>query len=126
MNAVLEQSQTVQGTIKRGDVWLANLGERHGNIQKGLRPCVVISNNIGNKYAPVVSVVPITSATQKKQLPMHVLLNSVGSGLIKNSIALIEQTTIINKSDLEHQVTTLSDEMMKHINKCLSLQFALS
>jgi mRNA interferase MazF len=85
-------------TIRRGEVWLVNLGAGSGSIQGGNRPCIIISNDMANTHSPVINIIPITSRTKNK-LPTHVEI-SFECGVIKDSIALVEQITLINKDAL--------------------------
>lgn len=92
----------MENTIRRGDIYTVNLGEGFGSIQGGLRPCIVISNNIGNHYAPVVMIAPLTTRT-KHGIPTHVSI-SAELGLPYNSTILYEQVMTINKTQLESRV----------------------
>ena len=88
--------------IKRGDIIIADLGQHETSVQSGIRPCVVMSNNMANKHSPVITVVPLTSKIRKKQyLPTHVFLNGYrNTGLDRHSLALCEQITSVAYSDI--------------------------
>lgn len=119
MSAVLIRDTTTQ--IRRNQVWLANFGHQSGSLVKGLRPCVVLSNNVNNKYSPVVMVVPISSAV-KKPLPVHVHLDAETYNLDKNSHAMAEQIKHINKDELIRPLTTLDSDAMAAIEKAFMIQ----
>lgn len=102
--------------VKRGDVYYADLGIAVGCEQGGKRPVIIISNNIGNRFSPVVKVVPITAQIQKAKLPTHVFLRADVTGLDRDSVAMCEQTRTIDKSRLIRYETTLDELTMKKIN----------
>lgn len=80
-----------------GDVyWVKFDGE--GSEQSGLRPAVIVQNNVGNKYSPTIKVVPITTQQAKRKMPTHVVIKAKTSGLTRDSIALCEQETVCDKS----------------------------
>ena len=109
--------------IKRGEIYMADLGVGKGSIQGGVRPVVIVSNPMNNKFAPTVNVLPITSKT-KNNLPIHV---SVGAecGLQEESTVLVEQMTIINKSQLTKLIGKCTHEKMRAIAKAIVLQMYL-
>jgi mRNA interferase MazF len=112
---------------KRGDVYFVELPKKEGSsIQGGLRPLIVVQNNMGNKFSPTVLGVTTTSKMSKKQLPTHVMLKAE-DGLNVDSIALCEQVFTINKSDLSERnfVCTLSEEKIKQIDKALSVSIGI-
>ena len=106
--------------FKRGDVYLANLGNTEGSIQGGTRPVVIIQNNMGNRFSPTLIIAPVTSRMTKKNIPTHV---KIKNKLAKESIVLLEQIRTINKSELKNYITTLDENNIKDINKaiCVSL-----
>ncbi len=106
--------------FKRGDVYLANLGNTEGSIQGGTRPVVIIQNNMGNRFSPTLIIAPLTSRMTKKNIPTHV---KIKNKLAKESIVLLEQIRTINKSELKNYITTLDENNIKDINKaiCVSL-----
>ena len=105
--------------IERGDVFYADLSPVIGSEQGGIRPVVILQNNVGNHYSPTVVVAIITSQT-KKLLPTHVYIGSE-CGLVKDSIVLLEQIRTIDKKRLENFVTTLNEGIMNEIDKALSI-----
>lgn len=101
--------------IKRGDIYMIDLGKLHnGSIQDGYRPCVIISNNLGNKYSPCVIIIPITSK-KKTKIPTHVSIG-IKDGLSFESTAMCEQQQTINKSNLRNYVCHLSNNKMNEID----------
>lgn len=110
--------------IQRGDVYYIDLGKLHnGSIQDGYRPCVIIQNNIGNKYSPCVIVCPLTSRGKKK-MPTHVDIG-IEDGLHFDSIVLCEQIQTRCKSEIRSFICHLSDEKMEEVNKALAISIGL-
>ena len=84
--------------IKRGDIFLADLGESIGSVQRGERPVLVVQNNKGNKYSPTVTVIPITTKIHKsKEFPTHTILDHIGG---EKSASIAEQITTIRRDNL--------------------------
>lgn len=104
---------------KRGDIYMADLSPVVGSEQGGIRPVLIIQNDIGNKYAPTVIVTAITSQLTKAKMPTHVELPSIQSNLPKDSVALLEQVRTLDKRRMRNKITTLSDEKMKEVNRAL-------
>lgn len=112
--------------IKRGEIYFADLGQSNiGSVQSGVRPVLVIQNDIGNKFSPTVIVVPITSQ-RKKMLPTHVVINKSLGLLSKTSICLCEQITVLNKDNLLSYVGKADSRLMNKIDMSLSISIALS
>ena len=117
--------KTTQGTneIHKYDVFYVDLGTtRNGSIQNGYRPCMVVGNNIGNKYAPILLVIPITTR-KKKILPTHVKVNKE-DGLPYNSTLLCEQIMTISKEQLGYKICSL-EEKAETIDKKLHVSLGL-
>lgn len=104
---------------KRGDIYMADLSPVVGSEQGGVRPVLIIQNDIGNKYAPTVIVTAITSQLTKAKMPTHVELPSADSNLPKDSVALLEQVRTLDKRRMKNKITTLSNEKMKEVNRAL-------
>ena len=99
--------------IKRGEIYLAQLGEGVGSEQKGERPVIVVQNNKGNKFSPTVSVIPITTKIHKSTgMPTHVLLGRI-SGLEEFSACMAEQIMTIDKTRLMKRIGKISEKFMK-------------
>ena len=113
-------------TIKRGDIFYADLSPVVGSEQGGIRPIVVLQNNVGNKYSPTVIVSAITSQINKAKIPTHVELKANEYSLPKDSVLLLEQIRTIDKKRLKQKVGSLDKNKMKEINRALliSLGFA--
>lgn len=113
-------------TIKRGDIFYADLSPVVGSEQGGIRPIVVLQNNVGNKYSPTVIVSAITSQINKAKIPTHVELKANEYNLPKDSVLLLEQIRTIDKKRLKQKVGSLDKNKMKEINRALliSLGFA--
>lgn len=107
--------------ILQGEIWLADLGERDGNIQSGKRPVIILQNDIGNKYSPTTIVVPLTSQI-KNLLPVHCDVG-VECGLKKTSTSLMEQITTINQSQLIKRIGALDVEGYKAIKSAIVASF---
>ncbi|MCD7744159.1 MAG: type II toxin-antitoxin system PemK/MazF family toxin [Lachnospiraceae bacterium] len=111
---------------RRGDIYLADCGEWHGSIQGGIRPVVVMQNDIGNRHSPTICVVKLTTKTDKKPgQPTHYVLKNV-RGLPCKSLVLAEQPDTINKTDIIRYMTHLSDEDMEAISRCVEVEMALT
>lgn len=111
--------------VKRGCVYLADLGEYDGSVQGGTRPVLVLQNDIGNRFSPTTLVCPLTSKP-KKQMPTHVTL-PISAGLQKESVALCEQIRVIDKTRLKKMVCRLSDDrLVTEINKGIMISLGLS
>ena len=105
--------------IKRGDLYYADLSPVVGSEQGGVRPVLIIQNDVGNKYSPTVIVSAITSQLGKAKLPTHIELPAEKYNLPKNSVALLEQIRTLDKRRLQEKVTTLSPDKMREVNKAL-------
>jgi len=112
--------------IKRGDMFYADLSPVVGSEQGGIRPVLVIQNNIGNKYSPTVIVSAITSQLNKNKLPTHIELDSEEFGLKSDSIILTEQIRTIDKSRLKEKIGHINDQkVMSRIDNALGVSFGL-
>ncbi|GAB6932415.1 MAG TPA: type II toxin-antitoxin system PemK/MazF family toxin [Calditerricola sp.] len=111
--------------VKRGDVFYANLSPVVGSEQGGVRPVLVIQNDIGNKYSPTVIVAAITAQIQKAKLPTHVEIPAKPYGLEKDSVILLEQIRTIDKQRLTDKITHLDDELMQKVNESLQISLGL-
>ena len=105
--------------IKRGELYYADLSPVVGSEQGGLRPVLVVQNDIGNKYSPTVIVAAITSRLSKAKLPTHIFLSAYTYGLEKDSVILLEQIRTLDKSRLRHKIGDLGESEMKQVDKAL-------
>lgn len=110
--------------MERGDVYLADLNPVVGSEQGGIRPVLVVQNNVGNTYSPTVITAAITSRSTKKMLPTHISIKH-RNGLPKNSTILLEQVRTIDKARLKNKLCSLSDTEMAKVNNALLVSFAL-
>jgi mRNA interferase MazF len=113
--------------VNRGDIYLTKLPtayDKKTNIQAGVRPCIIVSNYYCNKYSPIVTVVPLTSRTCKSQLPTHIIVG-LESGLIKESIALVEQIQPVDRCNLLDCKGRCDDSIMLLIDSAIKIQIGL-
>lgn len=113
-------------SVKRGDIYYANLSPVVGSEQGGLRPVLVIQNDIGNKYSPTVIVAAITSQIDKAKLPTHVELMAGGDSLERDSVILLEQIRTIDKRRLKQKITHLDREKMARVERGIKVSLGLS
>ena len=111
--------------IKRGEIYYADLSPVIGSEQGGIRPVLIIQNDIGNKYSPTVIAAAITSQRDKTKLPTHITVDAVGCGLAKDSIVLLEQVRTIDKKRLKEKMGCLDVSAMHRVDKALSVSFGL-
>ncbi|MCT4619258.1 MAG: type II toxin-antitoxin system PemK/MazF family toxin [Marinisporobacter sp.] len=111
--------------VKRGDIFYADLSPVVGSEQGGIRPVLVVQNNIGNKYSPTVIVAAITSQINKAKLPTHIEISASEYGLTKDSVVLLEQVRTIDKRRLREKIGHSDDEMMDKVNEALLISFGL-
>lgn len=110
--------------ILRGDIYLADLGMTIGSEQGGIRPIIIIQNNIGNHFSPTTIVTPITTKLSKASLPTHISL-AKQNGITCRSIVMLEQIRVIDKSKLIRKVGCISHEEMQFLNKALKISIGL-
>ena len=111
--------------IKRGDIFYADLSPVIGSEQGGVRPILVVQNDVGNRYSPTVIAAAITSRINKAHLPTHIEIDSRDFGLTKESVILLEQIRTIDKKRLREKIGHLDDEKMKSVNEALNISFGL-
>jgi len=110
--------------VKRGDVFYADLSPVVGSEQGGIRPVLVVQNDIGNKYSPTIIIAAITSQTNKTRMPTHVKVDTK-IGLPKNSVVLLEQVRTIDKKRLRDKVGSFDEAAMKIIDDALLISVGL-
>lgn len=113
-------------TVKRGEIYYADLSPVIGSEQGGIRPVLIVQNDIGNKFSPTVIAAAITSQKEKSKLPTHIDLDSENCGLSRDSVVLLEQIRTIDKKRLKEKMGRLDNNSMNKINKALSVSFGLS
>lgn len=111
--------------IRRGDIYYADLRPVIGSEQGGVRPVLIIQNDMGNKHSPTVICAAITSKMNKAKLPTHVELEVKKYGIVKDSVILLEQIRTIDKSRLKEKVCHLDDDIIREINQALQISLAL-
>ena len=112
--------------VKRGDMFYADLSPVVGSEQGGVRPVLIIQNDLGNKYSPTVITAAITSQTNKTKLPTHIEIGENTSGLKSNSVVLTEQIRTIDKSRLKEKIGHIEDiSILNKINDALEVSFGL-
>jgi mRNA interferase MazF len=111
--------------IKRGDIFYADLSPVIGSEQGGIRPVLIVQNDIGNKYSPTVIAAAITSQINKAKLPTHIEISAQEYGLLKDSVILLEQIRTIDKKRLREKIGHLDDELMSMVNDALNVSFGL-
>lgn len=111
--------------IKRGDIYYADLSPVIGSEQGGIRPVLIVQNDVGNRFSPTVIAAAITSQQTKAKLPTHIAIGAQTSGLSKDSVVLLEQVRTIDKKRLKEKMGTVSENSMKEINNAISVSFGL-
>lgn len=111
--------------IKRGDVYYADLSPVIGSEQGGVRPVLVVQNNIGNKYSPTVIVSAITSQINKAKLPTHIEISAKDFGLPRDSVVLLEQIRTIDKKRLKEKIGRFNNTLMSEVDECLKISLGL-
>jgi mRNA interferase MazF len=112
-------------TIRRGDIYYADLSPVVGSEQGGVRPVLIVQNDVGNRFSPTVIAAAITSQRGKAKLPTHILLDSQTTGLSRDSIVLLEQVRTIDKHRLKERMGRLDSGSMGRVDQALSISFGL-
>ena len=111
--------------VKRGDIYYADLSPVIGSEQGGIRPVLIIQNDMGNKYSPTVIIAAITSQINKAKLPTHVEISSEEYGLNKDSVILLEQVRTIDKRRLKDKIGHISSSLMESVDNAITISFGL-
>lgn len=111
--------------IKRGDIYYADLSPVVGSEQGGIRPVLIIQNDVGNKHSPTVICAAITSRMNKAKLPTHIEISAQKYNIIKNSVILLEQIRTIDKQRLKEFVCHVDNSMMKKVNDAIRISLDL-
>ncbi len=112
-------------TVKRGDIFYADLSPVVGSEQGGIRPVLIVQNDVGNKFSPTVIAAAITSQRFKTNLPTHIRVNAAGSGLAKDSIILLEQVRTLDKRRLRERMGCLPPVDMTRVDEALSVSLGI-
>jgi mRNA interferase MazF len=128
MSAVLEKKyiEKIEKHVYRGDIWIADLNNGRGREEKGVRPVIVLQNDVGNKFSPTVIVAPISSSTTKKPMPTHVKLTAEDTGLVRDSLIFMEQIRVIDKNYLINKITKLDDSLMVDVDIAMRISVGLT
>ncbi len=111
--------------VKRGDIFYADLSPVVGSEQGGVRPVLVVQNDVGNRFSPTVIIAAITSQINKAKMPTHIEITAEEYGLSKDSVILLEQIRTIDKKRLRERIGHLDEEQMEQVNEALSVSFGL-
>ena len=112
--------------IKRGEIYYADLSPVVGSEQGGIRPVLIVQNDVGNRYSPTVIAAAITSQHDKSRLPTHINVAASECGLSKDSIILLEQVRTIDKRRLKEKMGSLNTGAMDMVDKAISVSFGLN
>lgn len=110
--------------IRIGDIYMVEF-QGDGNVQRGMRPGIVVQNNMGNKYSPNVIVLPLTTSIKKLSQPTHVFIPADGTGLVRDSMCLAENPESVPKASLSRYISTLNDSLMAEIAEAFMLATSL-
>ena len=111
--------------VKRGDIFYADLSPVIGSEQGGIRPVLIVQNDIGNRYSPTVICAAITSQINKAKLPTHIEIDSLVYTMIKDSVVLLEQVRTIDKKRLREKICRLDDFLMRRVDRALAISIGL-
>ena len=112
--------------FKRGQVWYCNLDGIKGSEQGGIRPVLIIQNDMGNRHSPTVICAAITSRMSKAKLPTHVVIDSRCCSIVKDSVVLLEQLRTIDKQRLREKVCHLEEDMIRQIDEALRVSLDIT
>jgi mRNA interferase MazF len=113
-------------TVKRGDIYYADLSPVVGSEQGGVRPVLIVQNDVGNKFSPTVIAAAITSQTGKTRMPTHIDLACERYGLSRDSVVLLEQIRTLDKRRLKDKIGHVDEVTMQRINTAINISFGLS
>lgn len=111
--------------VKRGDIYYADLSPVVGSEQGGVRPVLIVQNDVGNKYSPTVIAAAVTSQLNKSKLPTHIAIDAMKYGLPKDSVILTEQIRTIDKRRLKEKIGHIDETLMNSVNDALFVSFGL-
>ncbi len=112
--------------VVRGDIFYADLSPVVGSEQGGVRPVLVVQNDIGNKYSPTVIIAAITSQLSKAKLPTHIELNKDKYNLAKDSVVLLEQLRTLDKRRLKEKITQIDENTMKRVDIAIMISLGIT
>lgn len=106
--------------IRRNEIYLANLGKTVGSEERGIRPVLIVQNNLGNKYSPTTIIVPITSRIEKNSIPTHIRIKPFGKMKYDGTI-MAEQVKVIDKKRLMNRIEVLPEEYIDAVNRAIKI-----
>jgi mRNA interferase MazF len=112
--------------VSRGDLFYADLSPVVGSEQGGIRPVLIVQNDMGNRHSPTVIIAAITSQINKAKLPTHIEIDSHPNQLVKSSVILTEQIRTIDKKRLREKIGRLDDKLMQKVNRALLISLELN
>ena len=112
-------------TVRRGDIFYADLSPVVGSEQGGIRPVIIIQNDMGNKYSPTVICAAITSQINKAKLPTHIEISAERYNLVKDCVILLEQIRTIDKKRLREKICSTDNELMSLVNRALIVSLGM-
>ena len=113
-------------TVKRGDIYYADLSPVVGSEQGGMRPVLIVQNDTGNKHSPTVIAAAITSQINKAKLPTHIELSASTYGLTRDSVVLLEQIRTLDKRRLKERMGKLDETLMNRVDNAIAVSFGLN
>ena len=125
MSSTIQNQASNAQTVRRGDIFYADLSPVVGSEQGGLRPVLIIQNDVGNRYSPTVIAAAITSRMGKTKLPTHIDVYADRVGLSKDSVILLEQIRTLDKRRLREKMGHLDEEVMAEVNNAIAVSFGL-
>jgi len=111
--------------VRRGDIFYADLSPVIGSEQGGVRPVLIVQNDVGNKYSPTVICAAITSQINKAKLPTHIEIDTVQSTLVRDSVILLEQVRTIDKKRLREKICRLDEQLMQRVDHALTISLGI-
>jgi len=111
--------------VKRGDIFYADLSPVIGSEQGGVRPVLIVQNDVGNKYSPTIICAAITSQIGKAKLPTHIEIDCAKATLVKDSVVLLEQVRTVDKKRLREKICHLDEAFMSRVDRALRVSFGL-
>jgi mRNA interferase MazF len=111
--------------VRKGDIYFADLSPVVGSEQGGVRPVLVVQNDVGNRFSPTIIVAAVTSQTNKAKLPTHVQISAEGNGLNRDSVVLLEQLRTIDKKRLREHIGTVGTNVIGVVDEALSVSLGI-
>ena len=114
-----------QNIVRRGEIYYADLSPVVGSEQSGMRPVLIVQNDVGNRYSPTVIAAAITSQQNKARLPTHIEIEARTYGLTKNSVVLLEQVRTLDKRRLRERMGCLDEKAMQRVDGAIAISLGL-